>query len=113
MSPVPPPVPFACTPVPSGFGAVCKGWIREPSMMKNEMRTDRSSCKLEFFVDFFLAIQNLAYATSPCDLGQDQEFWGGKLIPSLIVSPKGPYAPKKSFHSEVVGKTPIIGLNWR
>ena len=44
-------------------------------------------------------------------MGKDHEFWGGKLIPSLIVSLIGPHAPKKSFQSEVVGKTPIIGLN--
>ena len=41
----------------------------------------------------------------------NQEFWGGRLIPSLIVSLRGLYPPKKSFKSEVLGKTPIIGLN--
>ena len=34
-------------------------------------------------------------AINPCDLGKDQEFLGGKLIPSLIVSLIGPYLPKK------------------
>ena len=42
----------------------------------------------------------------------DQELWGGRLIPSLMDGPRGPYAPKKSFIPEVVGKPPIIGLNW-
>ena len=38
--------------------------------------------------------------------------FGGRLSPSLMDGPRGPHTPKKSYQPEVVGKPPIIGLNW-